>query len=79
MSNPKDTNEVQLSFEVLAYWFNSAVEAIKRYDPETKYYDEELARKKERGYEMAVKTVDALKDVFINLEIKDEREELNNE
>lgn len=73
------TQSVTLPFDVLAYWFNSAVEAIKRYDPETKYIDEERARKRERGYEMAVKTVDALKDVFINLEIKDEREEPNNE
>ena len=77
MSNNK---KIEMPFDVLAFWYRSAVEAIERYDPDVAYspHNEEYARKRKLGYEMAVKTVEILKNVIENIEII-EREEKENE
>lgn len=73
-------SNVKLPLEVLGYWYQAAKEAIERYNPDIAVHphNEELSRKRKIGYEMAVKTVEALKDVFETVEII-ESEETNNE
>lgn len=71
---------IKLPFDVLSYWYQAAKDAIEHYNPDTSYSppNEELSKKKKRGYEMAVKTVEALKDIVETVEII-ESEETNNE
>ena len=76
MSNPS----VKLPLDVVSWWYRSALEAIERYKPHEKYHprDFELERKRELGYQMALKTVEALKDIVVTVEVT-EREEKENE
>lgn len=71
---------VKLPFDVVSWWYLSALEAIERYDPMARYYpkNSELEKKKKLGYQMALKTVEALKDIVVTVEVT-EREEKGNE
>lgn len=66
-------NTVKIPLDVLSYWYQSAVQAKKRYErpayEEERLYDREKAEKRKTTYRMAVKTVESLKDVFVNVEI----------
>lgn len=71
-------NSVKIPLDVLSYWYQSAVQAKERYEEYREKYgkaykenpsNEERIRQREIGYRMALKTIDALKDVCANVEI----------
>ena len=73
--------KVSIPLEVLAWWYRKAQEKIKYYDQAVEYHprlSETLKRQSVEGYEMALKTVEALKGVF-EKNIICETEEKNNE
>lgn len=74
------SNSIKIPLDVLAYWYEAAQKTIELYNPNTKYhpYSKEQEEKRKRSYKMAVKTVEALKDVDFEIEIT-ESEETNNE
>ena len=77
MSNPA----VSIPVDVLAWWYRKAKECIERYDPALSEYPRltEIVRQHHKeSYEMALKTVEALKGVF-EKDIICEMEDTNHE
>lgn len=75
MNNPS----VKLPLDVVSWWYRSALEAIERYDPNATYHpiNSELERKRAIGYQMALKTVEALKDIIVTVEVTESEEKEN--
>ena len=67
-------SKVEMPFDVLSFWYNSAKECVARYNPDTMVHprDDEYSRKRERGYQMALKTVEILESIMETVEITKE-------
>ena len=78
--------KIKIPLDVLAYWYDAASRAEARYrnmiEGKEECFPPNTERKREiqRSYTMAVKTIEALRDVFATVEIENtEREVENNE
>lgn len=68
-------NNIQIPFDVLGYWYHSALEAVERYETTAvSYIDPAREEMRKERYKMAKKTVETLKDVFATVEIIDSKE-----
>lgn len=74
------SNSVKIPLDVLAHWYEAAQKTIECCNPNVKFhpYSKEREERRKRSYEMAVKTVEVLKNVDFEIEIT-ESEETNNE
>ena len=60
-------DKLQIPLDVLAYWYKSAKKCIENYNPDTKCTNPRYEDRRKEGYEMALKTVEILKNTFENL------------
>ena len=75
MSNPS----VKLPLDVVSWWYRAALDAIERYEPNARYHPNnfKLEQKRALGYQMALKTVEVLKDVVVTVEVTESEEKEN--
>ena len=71
-----NNQSVKLPLDVLSWWYSQAQEAIKKYNPNVRYYpnNDLLEQKRAIGYQMALKTVEALKDIVVTVEVTESEE-----
>lgn len=71
-----NNQSVKLPLDVLSWWYSQAQEAIKHYDPNVRQYphNDLLEQKRAIGYQMALKTVEALKDIVVTVEVTESEE-----